>query len=99
MADTIATAKMSRRGQVVIPEAIRERLGLGPGAQFTVFGQDDVVMLKIIHPPSADEFRRLKRELQQDARRAGLKRSDIPKAIAEVRPGIGREERMYGQVR
>jgi len=76
---------MSSRGQVVIPESVRERLGLGPGDQFAVFGQDDVVMLKVINPPSADEFARLKRELQRRARQAGRKRSDIPKAIAKVR--------------
>jgi len=82
---TIATTKMSSRGQVVIPESIRNQLGLGPGVQFAVFGQDDVVMLKVINPPSADEFARLGRELQQQARQAGRKRSDIPKAIAKVR--------------
>ena len=85
MDGNIATTKMSSRGQVVIPESIRDRLGLGPGVQFAVFGQDDVVMFKVIHPPSADEFARLKRELQQEARAAGLKRSDIPKAVAKVR--------------
>ncbi len=85
MTQTIATTKMSSRGQVVIPESIRERLGLGPGVQFAVFGQKDLVMFKVINPPSADEFARLKRELQHQARQGGLKRSDIPKAIAKVR--------------
>ena len=85
MTQTIATTKMTSRGQVVIPESIRDRLGLGPGVQFAVFGQDDVVMFKVINPPSADEFARLKGELQQQARQVGRKRSDIPKAIAKVR--------------
>src|SRR5437763_236910 len=31
---TLATTRMSSKGQVVIPEAIREELGLEPGAQF-----------------------------------------------------------------
>jgi AbrB family looped-hinge helix DNA binding protein len=85
MSQPIATTKMSSRGQVVIPESIRDRLGLGPGVQFAVFGQDDVVMFKVINPPAADEFARLKRELQHQARQGGLKRSDIPKAIAKAR--------------
>lgn len=85
MSQSIATTKMSSRGQVVIPESIRERLNLGPGVQFAVFGQDDVVMFKVINPPALDEFARLKRELQQQARQDGLKRSDIPKAVAKVR--------------
>ena len=85
MSQNIATTKMSSRGQVVIPETIRDRLGLGPGVQFAVFGQDDVVMFKVINPPSADEFAHLKRELQRQARQGGPKQSDTPKAIAKVR--------------
>lgn len=85
MDQRIATTKMSSRGQVVIPESVRDRLKLGPGVQFAVFGQGDVVMFKVINPPSADEFAHLKRELQREARQGGLKQSDIPKAIAKVR--------------
>ena len=35
MAD-LSTTKMSSKGQVVIPDAIRKRLGLEPGDQFVV---------------------------------------------------------------
>jgi AbrB family looped-hinge helix DNA binding protein len=85
MSQSLATTKMSSRGQVVIPESIRDELGLEPGAQFVVLGQDDVVMFKVISPPSREEYARLKRQLRKQAREAGLKRSDIPKAIARVR--------------
>jgi AbrB family looped-hinge helix DNA binding protein len=33
---TISTTKMSSKGQIVIPEAIRKELGLKSGAQFVV---------------------------------------------------------------
>ena len=85
MSQEVSTTKMSSRGQVVIPESIRDRLGLEAGVQFAVFGQDDVVMLKVINPPSTEEYEHLRRRLRQQARGAGLKRSDIPKAIARVR--------------
>ena len=85
MSQTIAATKMSSRGQVVIPESIRDRLKLEPGVQFAVFGQDDVIMFKVINPPAADEFARLKRELQREAHEGGLKRSDIPKAVSKIR--------------
>jgi AbrB family looped-hinge helix DNA binding protein len=81
----VATTRMSSRGQVVIPESIRDRLGLEAGAQFAVFGQDGVVMLKVISPPSTEEYSRLRRRLRQQTRAAGLKRSEIPKAIERVR--------------
>ncbi len=41
-----STARMSSKGQVVIPEEIRKRLGLTAGVQFVVVGDADVVILK-----------------------------------------------------
>jgi AbrB family looped-hinge helix DNA binding protein len=42
-----ATTNLSSKGQVVIPEEIRDRLGLKPGAQFVVRGDRDVVKLRL----------------------------------------------------
>ncbi len=55
----LATTKMTSKGQVVIPEDIRKRLGLRTGAQFVVVGQKDVVILKTITQPSMIEFDQL----------------------------------------
>ena len=41
----LATTKMSSKGQVVIPEEIRKRLGLKSGSQFVVVGDKDTVIL------------------------------------------------------
>lgn len=81
----IATTKMSSKGQVVIPEKIRKELNLKPGSQFVVVGDKDVVILRAIETPSMDEFDVLVRRARQQARAAGLKRSDITAAIAKVR--------------
>ncbi len=43
---SVSTAKMSSKGEVVIPEDIRQRLGLKAGSQFVVVGEKDVVILK-----------------------------------------------------
>jgi AbrB family looped-hinge helix DNA binding protein len=43
-----ATTEVSSKGQVVIPEAIRKRLGLEPGAEFVVVACNDAVILKAI---------------------------------------------------
>ncbi len=40
-----------RKGQVVIPQEIRVRLGLKAGAQFVVVGDRDVVIFKVLEPP------------------------------------------------
>ena len=81
----LATTKMSSKGQVVIPEDIRKRLGLKAGAQFVTVGDKDVVILKVISPPSMEEFDALISEARKQARKAGLKRSDITAAIAKAR--------------
>lgn len=81
----LATTKMSSKGQVVIPEDIRKRLKLKAGSQFVVVGEDDVVILKAISPPSMEEFNALIGEARRQAKQTGLKKSDIAAAIARVR--------------
>jgi AbrB family looped-hinge helix DNA binding protein len=82
---TVATTKMSSKGQVVIPEDIRKRLGFKAGSQFVVVGENDVVILKAISPSSMEEFDSLIDKARKQARQAGMKRSDIPAAIAKAR--------------
>jgi AbrB family looped-hinge helix DNA binding protein len=74
--ETLATTRMSSKGQIVIPEPIRKRLNLKAGAQFLVLGENDVVILKAITAPSMDDFDALIQQAHQQARLAGLKRSD-----------------------
>ena len=81
----IATTKLSSKGQVVIPEDVRKELGLEPGAQFVVMGEGDVVILKKIEAPDRQEFLALAAKVRRQARRAGMKRSDIRKAVRNVR--------------
>ena len=80
-----ATTRMSSRGQVVIPEAIRRKLGLREGMEFVVVGEGDVVVLRQVHPPSMDEFEALIGAARSEARKAGLRRKDLGAAIARVR--------------
>ena len=81
----LATTKMSSKGQVVIPEDIRKRLGLEAGSQFIVVAGKDAVILKTISPPSMAEFDELIRKARRQARKASVTQSDIDKAIAAVR--------------
>lgn len=83
--DTIATTRMSSKGQVVIPESIRKRLDLKEGAQFLVVGEEDVVILKMVTPPDMNEFDALIKQARQQAKEAGLKPKDITSAIAKAR--------------
>lgn len=82
---TLGTTRMSSRGQVVIPEEIRQRLGLAAGTQFVVVGDGDVVILRAIAPPSLDEFDDLVSTARKAARGAGMRMSDVKAATAKVR--------------
>jgi AbrB family looped-hinge helix DNA binding protein len=82
---TIGTTRMSSKGQVVIPESVREDLGIRPGEQFVVVGQGDVIILKMLTAPDAEQFDELVRKARQAARQAGLKKSDVRDAIRRVR--------------
>ena len=80
-----STTKLSSRGQVVIPEEIRTRLGLEPGEQFVVIGEGDVVVLKALKPPKLDELKPLLDKVQKAAGAAGVTPEDVKKVIEEVR--------------
>ena len=83
--ETLATTRMSSKGQVVIPETIRKQLDLKEGAQFLVVGEDDVVILKVVTAPDMQEFDALIKQARQQAKEAGLKSRDIKSAVARAR--------------
>lgn len=80
-----ATTKLSSKGQVVIPEAIRERLGLEAGVQFVVVAEGDVVVLKVLNAPKMSDFKALLDKAQESADATGLTPEDIEEAIREIR--------------
>ena len=82
---TVATTRMSSKGQVVIPESVRERLGLRPGNEFVVVGEADVVILKTLAAPDPARFAGLVAKARKDAKAAGLTRAAVTRAIQRVR--------------
>ncbi|MFO7791667.1 MAG: AbrB/MazE/SpoVT family DNA-binding domain-containing protein [Candidatus Saliniplasma sp.] len=59
-------AKISRKGQITIPKAIREKLGLGPGKKvlFDVIGKEAIMYPEIEDP--LKELKQLRKEIQFD---------------------------------
>ena len=81
----LATTRMSSKGQVVIPEEIRKALKLTEGNQFVVLGENDVIMLKIISPPSMKDFDNLVSQARKQKIQSGIKKADVLKAIKKAR--------------
>ena len=80
-----STTTLSSKGQVVIPEEIRERLGLEPGVQFVVIADRDVVIFKLLEPPAFGDFKTLVAQARKVAKQTGLTRADIANAVKRVR--------------
>jgi AbrB family looped-hinge helix DNA binding protein len=82
---TVATTRMSSKGQVVIPESIREQLGLRAGDEFVVVGDGDVVVLKTLAAPDPKRFAGLVAKARKDAKAAGLTPVQVSRAVQRAR--------------
>ena len=82
---SVATTKLSSRGQVVIPEEIRRRLGLEAGVEISVVGQGYTVILKAVQAPAMRQFDTLIRAARKAAREAGMRRPAVARAVRKAR--------------
>lgn len=80
-----ATTKLSSKGQVVIPEEIRNELHLKSGDKFMVIGKGDTVILKTITQPSLERFDALIQEAASRAKKARFKEAAVKTAIRKAR--------------
>lgn len=83
--ENIEVTTMTSRGQIVIPQAIREALSLDSGAKFVVVGEGDTVILKRLEMPSSEGLKGLLTQSRQLAKKKGLKKSSVNKVIVAVR--------------
>jgi len=79
-------AKVSSKGQIVIPFDIRKELDLKTGATLVVSKMDDIVLLKKVKiPDPKEEFKKLTKWGQKWAKKKGIKEEDIVKIIHKGR--------------
>ena len=83
------TIKMSSRGQIVIPQDIREELKASEGTIFSVVSAKDTIILKKLLTPSKEELIKemgaIALEGRKRAEKLGIKESDVPELIQRVR--------------
>jgi len=85
MATSLEITSMSTKGQVVIPNDIRNELNVSAGSKFVVMSDGKNILLKPIEKPKLEEFRDLLKQSQRIAKEAGLKKEDLPELIKKVR--------------
>ena len=77
--------KLSSRGQVVIPQAVRDQLRLEEGAQFLVVAQDDSILLKKLKTPDIKSWKEITKPFRQASEKSGFSEKDLENLISEVR--------------
>ena len=63
---------LSRKGQIVIPQALRKRLGIRPKTRFLVYGEGDTVLLRRLELPDIrQEWKNLKAAVEKRLEKMG----------------------------
>ena len=77
----VETIKMSSKGQVVIPQDIREEIEADEGTVFAVVSSRDTIVLKKIQTPSKEdlikELKKIAVEGRKRAEKLGIKERDV----------------------
>ena len=85
----VETVKMSSKGQIVIPQDIREEIHASEGTIFSVMSNKDTVILKKIEMPSKEELiqelETIAKEGRKRAEKLGIKESDVPTLVHKAR--------------
>lgn len=91
------TTKMSSKGQVVIPQGIRNRVHADEGTIFAVMANNDTVVLKKMETPSSEQLikqlRKFGVEGAKNAEKLGIKESDVLDIVHRFRQSKRKNER------
>ena len=82
MTEKIEMATVSSRGQICIPNDIREDMGLKEGSKVIFVLTDDSLIMKKVNMQTFEE---ITKPLKDEARKTGMKESDIPNVIRRIR--------------
>ena len=69
----------SPKGQVVIPQEIRQHMKIESGTKFAVYGRRDTIIFKKVELPTVKDFERLAKFGRAFAVRKGIKEKDVLK--------------------
>lgn len=82
MSEIIEMGTVSSRGQICIPNDIREEMDLKEGSRVLFVLQDDNLLVKKV---STEMFAEITRPLKEAAKKAGMKESDVEGMVTRFR--------------
>ena len=83
--ENIEITCVSSRGQIVIPQSLRDRMKIQTGEKFVVIGEDNTIVLKKLEIPSFSGIDKLLKKTRDFAKKRGIKESDVEDAIKHAR--------------
>ncbi len=81
----IQVTSISSKGQIVIPQNIRQILGVTNGTKLFILTDGENLLLRPIKAPQFNAFKTLIKESRKLAIKTGLKKDDIKTLIKKVR--------------
>ena len=85
MENNVEVTSISSRGQVVIPQNLRNRMGIHTGEKFVVIGEEDTIILKKLEMPSFDGINKLLKKTRDFAKNSEIRESEVESAIKQAR--------------
>ena len=76
---------VSSKGQISLPVSMRRRLSINAGDKLAAYTSGDVIMLKVIKLPTAEEFEKSMDEAREWAASVGYTEEDVDDIINSVR--------------
>lgn len=76
---------VSSKGQISLPVNIRKMLSIEMGDKLVAYTSGDVIMLKVLKLPTAEEFEASLDEAQEWAKSVGYEEGDVDNIIKSVR--------------
>lgn len=76
---------VSTKGQIALPIDIRNQLDISTGDKLVVFTSKDMIMLKVLRLPSAEEFKESMEKAEEWAKSVGYKEEDVNNIVKSVR--------------
>ena len=82
MPEIIEIGTVSSRGQICIPNDIREEMGLKEGNKILFVLQDESLLVKKV---TMQTFAEITKSLKGEAKKAGMKESDVEGIVTQFR--------------
>ncbi len=77
--------KVSGSGQIFLPNEIRKKLSVATGDSLAIYATDNVIVLRPIKLPTAEEFSVWLKEARAWAKKAGLTEEDVSRVTKSAR--------------